>query len=203
MNEKKTVVIAEDHTILREGLKSMINAGGDLEVVGEAEDGLKAIRLVNKKMPDVVLLDLSMPKMGGLSVIKEVAGSYPEIKIVVLTMHAEEEYALEAFKSGAHGYCLKSSSHKELRFAIKSVLEGYLESRKRLKEKTSWETLTQREIEVLKLVGEGYRNKEIADFLCISIKTVEKHRANIMRKLDLHNASALTVYAVEKGLVVK
>jgi len=218
MNEKKTVVIAEDHTILREGLKSMINAGGDLEVIGEAEDGLKAIRLVNKKMPDVVLLDLSMPKMGGLSVIKEVAGSYPEIKIVVLTMHAEEEYALEAFKSGAHGYCLKSSSHKELRFAIKSVLEGkryvspeisekvlegYLESRKRLKEKTSWETLTQREIEVLKLVGEGYRNKEIADFLCISIKTVEKHRANIMRKLDLHNASALTVYAVEKGLVVK
>jgi DNA-binding NarL/FixJ family response regulator len=218
MQEKKTVVIAEDHTILREGLKALLNATDDLKVIGEAKDGMEAIRCINQKTPDLVLLDISMPKMGGISVIKEICGKVPETKIVALTMHREEEYALEAFKSGANGYCLKTSNHDELLFAIRTVLsgktyvspeisdkvlEGYLESKRKVKTKSSWDTLTQREIEVLKLVGEGYRNKEIADFLCISVKTVEKHRANIMQKLDLHSASALTAYAIDKGLVVK
>jgi len=218
MQEKKTVVIAEDHTILREGLKALLNANDDLIVIGEAEDGQNAIRCIMQKTPDLALLDLSMPKMGGISVIKEINGSIPETKILALTQHAEEEYALEALKSGAKGYCLKTSNQAELLFAIRTVLsgktyvspeisdrvmEGYLESKKRVKSKSSWETLTQREKEVLKLVGEGYRNKEIAVFLSISVKTVEKHRGNIMNKLNLHSASALTAYAIDKGLVVK
>jgi DNA-binding NarL/FixJ family response regulator len=216
MQEKKRIVIAEDHTILREGLRSLLGSSDDLEVVGEAGDGLSAIRCANDLSPDLVLLDLKMPKMDGISVIHEIKKISPGIKILALTMHQNEEYILEAFRSGADGYCLKSSSHEELLMAIKAVLsgnsyvspeisgkvlEGYLGGRETIRERSSWETLTQREREVLKLVGEGYHNKEIADYLCISVKTVEKHRANIMQKLDLHTASALTAYAIEKGLV--
>jgi DNA-binding NarL/FixJ family response regulator len=135
---------------------------------------------------------------------------------LVLTVHESEEYILEVFKSGADGYCLKDASHSELLVAIKSVLSGkrfispgisgkvlggYLDDSETLKSSSSWDSLTQREREILKLVGEGYKNKEIADYLCISAKTVEKHRSNIMEKLDLHTASALTAYAIKKGLV--
>lgn len=216
MQKKKRIVIAEDHTVLRQGLKMLLNETEDLEVVGEAGDGMNAIRCIKNKTPDLVLLDLSMPKMGGLSVIKELAGLSPEIKLIALTMHKNEEYVLEAFKSGARGYCLKSADHDELLLAIRTVLsgkvyvspdisdqvlEGYLEKKKTIKKKTSWETLTRREKQVLKLVAEGSRNKEIADCLGISLKTVEKHRANIMEKLNLHNVSALTAYAVQNGLV--
>jgi DNA-binding NarL/FixJ family response regulator len=155
--------------------------------------------------------------MDGLAVIKEIKQRSPETKILALTMHRKEEYILEVFNSGGDGYCLKSAGHEDLLIAIRAVLsgkryvspeisglvlEGYLESRKTIRKQTSFEILTQREKEVLKLVGEGYQNKEIADYLCISPKTVEKHRANIMQKLDLHTASALTAYAIEKGLVL-
>ena len=218
MLKKKRVVLAEDHKILREGLRSLLNTSDELEVVGEAEDGMDAIRTISEKNPDIVLLDLNMPKMDGIAVIKEIKREFPETKILALTMHKNEEYILEVFKSGGDGYCLKSSGHEELVMAIRAVLsgkqylspeisdlvlQGYLESRKTIRERSSFEGLTQREKEVLKLVGEGYQNKEIADYLCISPKTVEKHRANIMQKLDLHTASALTAYAIEKGLVLK
>jgi len=218
MKEKKRVFIAEDHEVLRQGLRSLLEASGEFEVVGEAEDGADAIRRITETNPDLVLLDLSMPRMDGISVIKDLKSRYPEFKILVLTMFKTEEYVLEVFHSGAEGYCLKSSSYDELLMGIRAVLsgkrfispeisdkvlEGYLEGQKTIKQKSSWETLTQREREVLKLVGEGYKNKEIADYLCISIKTVEKHRANIMQKLDLHTASALTAYAVERGLVAR
>ena len=218
MKKKNRIFIAEDHAILRQGLKSLLSSRDDLEVVGEAEDGLETIRCIGESKPDLILLDLSMPRMDGISAIKEIKKSYPETKILALTMHKKEEYILEVFKSGAEGYCLKSSDYEELLMAINAVLsgkqfispevsekvlEGYLEGQKKIKEKSSWDTLTQREREVLKLVGEGYKNKEIADYLCISIKTVEKHRANIMQKLGLHTASALTSYAIEIGLVIK
>ena len=218
MLKKKRVVLAEDHKILRQGLRSLLNTSDELEVVGEAEDGMDAIRTISEKNPDIVLLDLNMPKMDGIAVIKEIKREFPETKILALTMHKNEEYILEVFKSGGDGYCLKSSGHEELVMAIRAVLsgkqylspeisdlvlQGYLESRKTIRERSSFEGLTQREKEVLKLVGEGYQNKEIADYLCISPKTVEKHRANIMQKLDLHTASALTAYAIEKGLVLK
>ncbi|MCG2779099.1 MAG: response regulator transcription factor [Desulfobacterales bacterium] len=218
MVEKKKIVIAEDQKILREGLKSLLSSSDDFEVVGEAEDGLNAVRCVEKFTPELLLLDLSMPKMSGISAIKEIKSQFTETKILVLTVHESEEYILEVFKSGADGYCLKDASHSELLMAIKSVLsgkryispgisgkvlEGYLDDRETLKSSSSWDSLTQREREILKLVGEGYKNKEIADYLCISAKTVEKHRSNIMGKLDLHTASALTAYAIKKGLVTK
>ena len=218
MVEKKKIVIAEDQKILREGLKSLLSSSKDIEVIGEAEDGLNAVRCVEKFSPELLLLDLSMPKMSGISAIKEIKSQFTETKILVLTVHESEEYILEVFKSGADGYCLKDASHSELMVAIKSVLsgkryispgisgkvlEGYLGDREKLKSNSSWDSLTQREREILKLVGEGYKNKEIADYLCISAKTVEKHRSNIMEKLDLHTASALTAYAIKKGLVTE
>jgi DNA-binding NarL/FixJ family response regulator len=218
MQEKKRIVIAEDHMVLRQGLRALLNSSDDLDVVGEAGDGMAAIRCIREQNPDLVLLDLNMPKMDGISVIKEIKQIFPATKILALTMFKNEEYILEAFTSGADGYCVKSSSYEELLMAIRSVLsgrnyvsseisdkvlDGYLESRKKIKKESSLGKITSREREVLKLVGEGYQNKEIADYLCISPKTVEKHRANIMQKLDLHTASALTSYAIEKGLVSK
>jgi DNA-binding NarL/FixJ family response regulator len=212
------VVIAEDYRILREGLKSLLKSRGDIDVVGEAGDGMEAIRCVEMLHPDLLLLDLSMPKMSGLSVIKDLKSRYPETKILALTIHESEDYILETFHSGLDGYCLKEASHSELLLAIDTVLQGktylspgisdkvlvgFLGERKSLKPVSSWETITQREREILKMVGEGYKNRDIADYLCISVKTVEKHRSNIMRKLDVHTASGLTALAIEKGLVTK
>ena len=216
MGDKRKVVIAEDHQLFREGLKSMLSARGDLEILAEAEDGLEAVQCVKRTRPELLLLDLSMPRLSGISVMKDVKRQFPEVKILALTIHESDQYVLEAFEAGADGYCIKDASLEELMVAIDSVLqgktyispgiadnvmEGFLEDRKRLKTKTDWDTVTQREREVLKLLAEGYLNKEIAEFLHISVKTVEKHRANIMNKLDLHNASALTAFAIEKGLV--
>jgi DNA-binding NarL/FixJ family response regulator len=216
MSQKFRIVIAEDHTILREGLRSLLCSSPNFEIVGEAEDGRGAIQSVGKFKPDLILLDLSMPRMTGLDAIREIKRQNRETKVLVLTVHKTEEYILTALKAGADGYVLKDATHTELMIAVKSVLsgkhyispgisdkvlEGYLEGRKTLKTQTSWETLTQREREILKLIAEGYKNKEIADYLCISPKTVEKHRANLMEKLDLHNVQALTTFAIERGLV--
>jgi len=216
MGQKVRIVIAEDHTILREGLKSLLSSNPDFEIIGEAEDGREAIRCVEKFKPDLILMDLSMPRINGLDAIKEIKKRFSETKILVLTVHKTEEYILASLKSGADGYILKDSTHAELVLAVKNVLsgkhyispgisekviEGYLEGKKTLKRKSSWETLTQREREILKLIAEGYKNKEIGDYLCISPKTVEKHRANLMGKLDLHSVSALTAFAMEKELI--
>jgi len=215
---KYRVVIAEDHKILREGLKALVKSNEDFEIVAEAGDGIEAIRAVEKHHPDLLLLDLSMPRMSGISVIKDIKSRFQETKILALTIHESEDFILESFHSGLDGYCLKDSSHSELLMAMSRVLEGktylspgisdkvlvgFLEEKKTLKSATSWDTVTQREREVLKLVGEGYKNKEIADYLCISVKTVEKHRSNIMRKLNVHTSSGLTAIAIEKGLVIK
>ena len=218
MPSKKTILIAEDHTILREGLRLLLNTDQNFEVVGEAEDGREAIRFSEKLMPDLVLMDLTMPKMNGLEAIKEIKKRSPTSKILVLTVHKTEEYILASLEAGADGYVVKDATHSELVMAMQKVLtggrflsadisekviNGYLEGKKALKTKTSWDTLTQREREILKLIAEGYRNKEVADYLFISVKTVEKHRANLMRKLNLHNAAALTALAIDKGLIEK
>ncbi len=216
MSRKTRIVIAEDHTILREGLKALISSNPEFEIVGEAKDGAEAIRSVNDIRPDLVLMDLSMPKMSGMSAIVEIKKRCPETKILVLTIHNMEEYILESLRAGANGYVLKDADQEELLLAIKTVLEGksflspsvskkviegYLEGKKSVKTDTSWETLTQREREVLKLIAEGYKNKEIANLLFISAKTVEKHRANLMKKLDIHNVQSLTAFAIERGLI--
>ena len=214
----KKIIIAEDHRLFREGIKALLEKNSDFQIVGEAGDGLEAIRCARKNKADLMILDLSMPKLGGISAIREIKRQFPNIKILVLTIHQSDQYVLETFEAGADGYCLKDAGRNELQVAIDSVLagntylspgiselvmEGYIEGRKKLKTKTTWDTITQREREVLKLLGEGYQNKEIAELLHISVKTVEKHRANIMSKLDLHNAAALTAYAIEKGLVTR
>ena len=216
MENKLSIVLADDHTILREGLRALLSAESNFEIVGEARDGREAVRCVEKLGPDLILMDLSMPRMSGMEAIREIKKRYPETKIIALTVHKTEEYLLTTLQAGADGFVLKDATHDELIMAIKNVMggksylspgvsekviEGYLDGKKSTQSLTSWESLSQREREVLKLIAEGYKNKEIAEDLCISLKTVEKHRANLMKKLDLHNAAALTVYAVDKGLV--
>ena len=218
MEDKQRIFIAEDQTIVRDGLRALLSSNSNFEVVGEAEDGREVIRNIEECNPDLILMDLSMPRMNGMEAIKEVKKLLPDTKILVLTIHKTDEYILPVLKAGADGYVLKHDTQVELMTAIKSVLEGksylspgvsqkviegYVEGSKTVKTKSSWDTLTQREREVLKLIAEGYKNREIADDLCISIKTVVKHRANLMEKLDLHNASALTTFAIEKGLVTR
>jgi DNA-binding NarL/FixJ family response regulator len=163
-------------------------------------------------------MDLSMPKMNGIEAIREIRRRVPETRILALTVHKAEEFILEVLQSGADGYIPKDASSSELMMAIKSILmgkrylspsvsnvviEGYLESRRTSEFITPWGKLTKREREILKLIAEGYKNKDIADYLCISVKTVEKHRSNLMKKLDLHSAAALTAYAMERGLVTR
>jgi DNA-binding NarL/FixJ family response regulator len=218
MSEKHRIVIAEDHTILREGLRALLSSSPDLEIVGEARDGQEAVRSVEKVKPHMILMDLSMPRMNGMDAIREIKKKSPETKILILTVHKTDEYIQAALEAGANGYVLKDSSHTELSLAIQNVLDGryfispeisgkiigaYLQGKKPIRPTTSWDTLTQREKGILKLIAEGYKNKEIADFLCISVKTVEKHRANLMQKLDLHNISDLTALAMEKGLITR
>jgi two-component system response regulator NreC len=218
MGLKLRLVIVEDHTILREGLKALLSSSPDFEIAGEAEDGRAAIRLVETVKPDLVLMDLAMPRMNGMEAIQEIKRIAPEIKVVALTVHKSEEYVLATLQAGADGYVLKDATHAELVIAIKSVtagkrylspgvsekvIEGYLEGKKTIKSQSSWDTLTAREREILKLIAEGYKNKAIADYLYLSVKTVETHRSNLMKKLDLHDVSALTAFAIEKGLITR
>jgi two-component system, NarL family, response regulator NreC len=218
VGEKQRIVIAEDHTILREGLRALLSANPDLEVVGEAADGRDAIRCAEDTVPDLVLLDLSMPRMDGMDAIREIRRRCPSTKILALTVHKAEEYVLAALQAGADGYALKDATQSELVTAIRRVLEGkrylspgvsekviegYLAGKRAQTPRTAWDSITPREREVLKLIAEGYKNKDIAEELCISLKTVEKHRSNIMEKLDLHNVSDLTAYAIEKGIVTR
>ena len=218
MGEKFRIVIAEDYTIVRQGLKSLLDSFPDFEIVGEAVDGKEAVESVVRLKPDLVLMDLSMPKTDGITAIKEIKKCLPETKILALTVHKTEGHVRMARESGADGYILKDASCTELEVAIRNILDGksylspeisdgiirgYLSGVRAAKTETMTGNLTPREVEVLKLIAEGYKNKEIADYLSISINTVDKHRANLMRKLDLHNASALTHFAHKEGLMGK
>jgi two-component system response regulator NreC len=218
MNEKRRIVLVEDHTVVREGLRMLLASHPDLEVVGEAGDGREAVQCVENLRPDLVLMDLSMPGKDGMEATREIKRRFPETKILALTVHDSEEYVLVALKAGADGYILKKATHAELVMAIRSVLagepylspgisdkviKGYLAGKKTRRGTASWDMLTPREMEVLKLIAEGYKSKEIAEHLFISVNTVEKHRNNIMKKLDLHSASGLTAFAIKKGLVKK
>ena len=211
------VVIVDDHTILRDGLRALLESQPDLEVVGEAGNGRDAMKVVNETMPDVVVTDVTMPLTNGTDAIRVLKRRHPELKFVALTIHSTERYVRAALGSGADAYVLKDDSAKELLHAIrqvlqghkvlstgvsKAVVEGYLDGPSAPESLLNGK-LTHRECETLKLIAEGLRNKEIATHLCVSVKTVEKHRANLMRKLDLHSGPALTAYAFENGITAK
>lgn len=216
MNQKQRILLVEDHTLLRQGLCSLLSTDPNIEVIGEADNGKDAIRLAVTLAPNLILMDLSMPGTNGTESIREIKKRYPGIKILVLTVHMAEEYIREALHAGADGYVLKHATRDELILAIKSVLNGktylspdiaekvvsgYLDGGKGINPMSAWDSLTLREREVLKLIAEGQGNKHIASYLCVSVKTVEKHRSNLMRKLNLHNAAVLTSFAIEKGMV--
>ena len=216
MGGTQRIFIVEDHTLLRAGLRALLSQDPDLEIVGEADNGRDAIRAISTLSPNLVLMDISMAGMNGIEAMIDIKRRNPETRILVLTIHKTEEYIHASLRAGADGYMLKDASHDELRVAIRSVLNGktylspdisgkvingYLGTGKDSGLSSSWDTLTHREREVLKLVAEGHPNKFIANYLCLSIKTVEKHRSNLMKKLDLHNASMITAYAIEKGLI--
>lgn len=212
------VVIADDHAIVRSGLSFLIEAQEDMQVVGTAADGLEASYLVERLQPHVVLMDLSMPPgENGLSATKKIKKAFPHINVLILTMHDDEEYLYHAFKSGATGYILKNAKDDELLNAIRSVINGgrYIHSKvstKMVREHIespeqepeivdSYFLLSNREQEVLPLVALGYGNKEIADKLFISVKTVEAHKANMMSKLGLTTRPELVQYAIKKNLI--
>lgn len=210
------VLIADDHTLVREGVRALLAEIPDLEIVGEASDGREAVRLATTLEPDLILMDLCMPGSNGTEAIDSIKRRLPETKIVVLTVHKSEEHVRGALDAGADAYILKDDSGQELLAAIRGiesgkfylspnvcrqVVHGYLDGNTRTEKGPSWNTLTIRERQVLKLIAEGYSNKAIADYLALSQKTVEKHRCNLMHKLDLHNAPAVTTYAIQHGLV--
>lgn len=216
MLNKCRLVLAEDHTILREGLRALLAQNPAYEIVAEVDNGRDAVRAVGALKPELVLMDLSMPGLDGLMAIREIKRRYPEVRQLVLTVHKTEEYIRSSLEAGASGYVLKDASRQELLMAIQTVMagktyispavserivSGYLDGGKVPGATPASEGLTTRERQILKLVAEGRRNKDIADYLCISVKTVEKHRANLMRKLNLHTASALTAFAIENGIM--
>jgi two-component system, NarL family, response regulator NreC len=203
------VIIADDHALFRQGLRSLIEQARGLEVVGEAEDGLHLLRLLNEVIADIILLDITMPNLRGIDAIPRIKMIQPAVKILIVTMHDDTEFLYRAISAGADGYFLKKAVDKELFAAIGQVRQGRvyvspLVSREfggdwgRLRERFQKSLLTEREKEVLNLIAEGKSNKEIATLLYISVHTVERHRANIMAKLDLHTLAELLKYAIEK-----
>jgi two-component system response regulator NreC len=208
------VLIADDHAIVRAGLRALIHAEAGMNLVGEAAGGYEAIDLVEKKQPDILVLDLSMPDLDGISVTHSLKAKYPELRILILTLHEDKALLKEAIKAGAAGYILKRAAEAELVSAIKTILGGELyvdpsmvrtllgePRRSPPKPTTSVEVLTPREVEVLKMIVEGFTNRQIGEQLKISFRTVEGHRANIADKLGLHSRVELVRYARDHGML--
>lgn len=217
MEKRRTILIVDDHPLFREGLKSVISKDKKYEVIGEAGRGREGYKLVEKLKPDIVLIDISLPDMNGIDLVSKIKKTYPEIRIMIVSMHSKIDYIAESFKAGAIGYLVKESAAMTLLKGLDIISQNkyFLDSSvskeviKRLVETDSikkindplYNSLTPREQEVLRLLAEGYSNKEIAEILCISPKTVENHRTNIMKKLNLHNFIDLVKYAVKLGLI--
>ncbi len=213
---KIRILLADDHTILRAGLKMMLNAQPDMEIVGEAQDGRQAVQEAQRLQPDIILMDITMPDMNGIEATKQIKKLSPEGKILILTMHEHDEYIFQALRAGASGYMLKEAADTDLISAIhiiqsgqfylsptaQSVMVGdYLQRLRTGEEKDSYSSLTEREREILKLVAEGHTNNQIAERLVISPKTVDTHRTHIMDKLNLHSRAELVKYAMRRGLL--
>ena len=208
-------LIVEDQTVMRDGLQALLASEPDFDVVGATAEGESAIRAAATLHPDIILMDLSIPNMSGTDAITRIKRKHPEIKIVVLTLHKEDKFIQAALQAGADAYVLKDDNREELftalltaitgrRYLSPSILErvimGYLD---RTTETPSWEILTDREQEVMKLIAEGYRTKDIAARLTVSPRTVETHRTNLMKKLDLTSVSAVTAYAIAHGIIAQ
>ncbi len=209
------VLLADDHAVLRAGLRLLINAQPDMETVGEAQDGLETLAQAEALQPDVILLDLSMPRLGGLTILRQLHDCAPEAQVLVLTMHADEAYLREALRQGAAGYVVKAAADQELLSAIRAVARGeiyvhpsmtraLLESllpRSEPEQRDPWEELSEREQQVIHRVAMGYTNREIAGQLHLSVKTVETYRARAMEKLGLRSRAQLVEYALRRGLL--
>ena len=210
------VLIADDHAIVREGVRALLTLSDDIEVVGEAADGRQAVELARSLSPDVILMDIAMPGLGGLEATLEIRREDPHAKILVLTQYEDREYIRRFLKAGVSGYVLKKAAGSELTAAIRAVQRGGLVldpevAREAWRDQVAaaapieaadpYETLTDREKQVLKLVAEGHSNKEVADLLDISVKTAMSHREHIMRKLDLHSRTELIRFALQKGVI--
>ena len=216
MSKKYRVVLADDHVLVRHGLRRILEENQDLEIDGEVGDGLELLSLLNKVNPDMVILDVSMPNLRGIEAIPEIHRVQPDVKVLILTMHNEEEYLYQAISAGADGYLLKEDAEKELFSAIESIQNGKVYVSPSLADQSmqNWvrirrgedsandtQLLTIRQREILKLIAEGKSNKEIGDMLCISVRTVERHRANMMSKLNIRKTAELVQYALRKHYI--
>ena len=211
------VLLADDHTVIREGLRVLIEASGDIKVIGEADTGRQAVALAKKLLPHVVVIDVAMPLLNGLEATRQILREVPTTKVLVLSSYSDDDYVHQLIEAGAMGYLVKQTAAQDLLKAIREAFKGnaffspsiskrlldqyrdaFMNGGK-IKQETSG--LTSRETEVLQLIAEGYANKQIADELSISVKTVEKHRQQLMEKLNLHDVASLTRYAIAKGIV--
>jgi DNA-binding NarL/FixJ family response regulator len=214
MTKNIRIVLADDHTLVRSGIRSLLEKMEGLEVVGEAADGLEALKLVGAHSPLIAIIDVAMPKMNGLETTRRIRKEFPGVKTIILSMYANEEYVLQAIETGASGYLLKDVATAELEIAIRAVARGetYLSSavskhvidsyRRRVsREEIGAPHLTDRQRQVLQLIAEGHSTKEIARILSIGIKTVETHRGELMKRLDVHDVTGLVRYAIRIGII--
>jgi DNA-binding NarL/FixJ family response regulator len=210
------VLLAEDHTIVRKGLLALLDSEAGIEVIGEAQDGREAVARAEQLRPDVVLMDITMPVLNGLEATRQIKKRFPEVKVLILTVHSDDEYIRQILRAGASGYLVKQAAPHELISAIeaiqrgesylspsvsKKVVDGYVQYSAGAEEEDSYERLTGREREVLQLIAEGSSTRDIAQMLDLSVKTAETHRARIMDKLDIHSTAELTQYAIRKGVI--
>ena len=217
-SQKIKVGLADDHTILRHGLESIIKQEQDIEVIGEASNGIETLKLVETKRPDILILDIAMPKLNGIEATKHIKRDFPETKIIILSMYDDQEYIYELFSCGISGYLSKESVSQDLITAIRLVFKGdfylspsiskkvidifvLLKQGKNMEIQSSKGVITKRENEILQYIAEGMSSKEIGELLNISMKTVDTHRNNIMKKLNIHRKTELVKYAIEQGII--